>query len=160
GLTAILQRLVLDAVALLAQVPEVSSLADLGAGAGFPGLPAAILRPGCRVTLVESREKRHHFQRAACRALDLPNASPLRGRGEVLAPARPAAVVAQAVEPPPEALALALRWAEVGGMLLIPGGEEPPTLPEVEEVRAERVARYRVPCGGSPRTLWVGRRVH
>ena len=159
GQVAILHRLVLDALALLEQLPAVPSLADLGSGAGFPGLPAAILRRACRVSLVESREKRHHFQRAACRALRIANATPLRGRAEELEHTPHAAVVAQAVARPAEAIALATRWAEAGGLILIPGAAEPPEVPEFGDVRAERVACYRVPCGGPARTLWIGRRV-
>jgi len=160
GLGAILERLVLGSAALLAQIPAVVSLADLGSGAGFPGLPAAILWPASRVSLVESREKRHHFQRAACRALQLANATPVRGRAEELPAEAHSAVVAQAVAKPLEALALAARWAEPGGLVLIPGGEEPPALPELAAgVRAERVLSYREPCAGPRRTLWIGRRV-
>ena len=160
GASAILERLVLGSAALVAQLPDLESLADLGSGAGFPGLPAAILRPRCRVTLVESREKRHHFQRAACRELGLANAIPLRGRAEAL-PAQPhAAAVAQAMAKPREALAWAARWVEPGGLVAIPGGADPPDLPELESgVRAERIARYRDPCGGPARTLWIGRRL-
>jgi 16S rRNA (guanine527-N7)-methyltransferase len=159
GLHAILHRLVLDAVALLAPIPAIESLADLGSGAGFPGLPAAILRPECRVTLVESREKRHHFQRAACRSLGLANATPVRGRAEELVPTLHSAVVAQAMAKPPEALARAQRWTQVGGLILIPGATDAPDLPELDHVQVERVVRYRVPCGGPPRSLWIGRKI-
>src|SRR5690349_7757095 len=38
--------------------PAPSNLIDVGAGAGFPGLPLKILRPGLRLTLVESIEKK------------------------------------------------------------------------------------------------------
>ena len=159
GVSAILQRLVLDSLALVSVLPDCPSLADLGSGAGFPGLPAAILRPGCRVTLVESREKRHHFQRAACRALGLVNATPLRGRAEDLVAAPHAAVVAQAIAKPPEALRIAAGWVEPGGLVVIPGTAKPPVLPDHAEVRVERIARYRVPCGGPARTLWIGRKI-
>jgi 16S rRNA (guanine527-N7)-methyltransferase len=156
GLTTIVRRLVLDAVALLAQLPELESLADLGSGAGFPGLPAAILRPSCRVTLVEARERRHHFQRATCRALGLANATLLRGRAEDLEASPHAGVIAQAVGPPSEVLPWMIRWAEVGALLILPGGREAPEVAN-SRVRLERIARYRVPCGGPERTLWLGR---
>ena len=159
GLSAILQRLVLDAVALVSALPDVASLADLGSGAGFPGLPAAVLRPRCRVTLVEARERRHHFQRATCRALGLENAHPVRGRAEALLPTPHAVVVAQAMARPPEALRIAAGWAEAGGFVVIPGAASPPVLPDHAEVQVERIARYRVPCGGPARTLWIGRKL-
>ena len=64
----IVRRLVLDAVALEPLLPAASRVADLGSGAGFPGLPLAVLREDTAFVLVESRERRHHFQRAEDRA--------------------------------------------------------------------------------------------
>jgi 16S rRNA (guanine527-N7)-methyltransferase len=49
---AVVRRLILDAVALDRQLPDVSSMVDLGSGAGFPGLPIALLHPERKVTLV------------------------------------------------------------------------------------------------------------
>ncbi len=156
GLSEIVRNLLLDSVALVAQLPEIESLADLGSGAGFPGLPAAILRPSCRVTLIESRLRRHHFQRAACRALRIPNATPIRGRAEELEPSPHAVVTAQAVARPEAALALMVRWLAPGGIAILPGGAGPPDAAH-PRLREERVVRYRVPCGGPERTLWIGR---
>ena len=75
-------RLVLDAVALSTALPELaelSSLADLGSGAGFPGLPIALMYPHLDVHLVDSRQKRNHFQREARRKLNLPRVHPILG---------------------------------------------------------------------------------
>jgi 16S rRNA (guanine527-N7)-methyltransferase len=156
GLSEVVRNLVLDSVALVAQLPEIESLADIGSGAGFPGLPAAILRPACRVTLIESRLKRHHFQRAACRALAIDNVVPLRGRAEELEPSPHAAVVAQAVARPELALALMVPWLVPGGLAILPGAGTPPEVLH-PGIQSARVARYRVPCGGRERTLWLGR---
>lgn len=157
-LDAIVRRLVLDAAALVSVLPDVPTLADLGSGAGFPGLPIAILRPRCTVTLIESREKRHHFQRAACRALGLANATPLRGRAEQIEPIPHAAVVAQAMARPVAALPVMLRWVEIGGFVLLPGGEAAQVIDD-PRVSAARTLGYRVPVGGPRRTLWIARRV-
>jgi len=156
GLLEIVHGLVLGSAALVAQLPEIESLADLGSGAGFPGLPAAILRPRCCVTLVESRMKRHHFQRAAGRALGLGNATPIRRRAEEFEPPPHAAAVAQAVARPDAAVALMIPWIAAGGLAILPGGSDPPraTHPRVSQAR---VIRYRIPCGGPERTLWVAR---
>jgi 16S rRNA (guanine527-N7)-methyltransferase len=153
-LIEIVKGLVLGSAALVAQLPEIESLADLGSGAGFPGLPMAILRPRCRVTLVEARLKRHHFQRAAVRALGLGNATPILGRAEELEPAPHAAAVAQAVSRPDAALELMIPWIAPGGLGILPGGPEPPRVahPRASEVR---LVRYRVPCGGPERSLWL-----
>lgn len=156
---AVARRLILDAVALLREAPDFESLADLGSGAGFPGLPMAILRPALRVTLVESRERRHHFQRSVIRELGLVNVRAVRGRAERLDPEPHGAAVAQAAVSPERALPLLVRWAEPGGLLLLPGGEVPPQLPETTEVSDFKVVFYRVPAGGPRRSLWIGRRV-
>jgi len=44
-------------------------LADLGSGAGFPGIPVAIFRPDCSVTLIESHARKAVFLREATREL-------------------------------------------------------------------------------------------
>jgi 16S rRNA (guanine527-N7)-methyltransferase len=64
-----------DSAQLLALAPKAETWADLGAGAGFPGLVLAILlkdRPGARVHLVESMTKRCRFLEAVVDALALP----------------------------------------------------------------------------------------
>jgi 16S rRNA (guanine527-N7)-methyltransferase len=156
---SIVGRLILDAAALSVHLPPVASLVDLGSGAGFPGLPIAVLRPGCSLLLVEAREKRHHFQRAAVRELGLGNVALLRGRAERL-PAQPrAAVIAQAIAEPSQALRWMLPWAEIGGWLALPGGENPPEIAAHPAVTPGGVVTYTVPCGGPRRTLWLGRRV-
>jgi 16S rRNA (guanine527-N7)-methyltransferase len=155
----IVRKLILDAAALSAQLPEIASLADIGSGAGFPGLPVAILRADCRVTLVESRERRHHFQRQVIRQLGLDNVRAELGRAEVLEPSLHAAAIAQAVAQPADALPLLLPWVEIGGLLLFPGSKLPPPVPEDDpRVRFEPCATYRVPLGGSERTLWSARK--
>ena len=45
----------------LPQLRAASSIADLGSGAGVPGLPLAIALPGVRVALVESNGRKHAF---------------------------------------------------------------------------------------------------
>ena len=157
-LDSIVRRLLLEGAALAAQIPLVTSLADIGSGAGFPGLPIAVLRPNCAVTLVEAREKRHHFQRAVVRQLGLANATPELGRAEHLEPRPHAAVIAQALAPPVRALPWLLPWVAVGGLVLLPGSATPPEVPAGRGVSFEAVIRYRVPCGGPDRTLWIGRR--
>ena len=68
-------RHVYDSAQLLALAPDAKVWADIGAGAGFPGLVLAILlrgAPDAKVHLVESLAKRCRFLSAVVEALDLP----------------------------------------------------------------------------------------
>ena len=155
----VISRLVLDALAMSLCLPEtLVSLVDLGSGAGFPGLPIAIARPESRVLLVESRERRHHFQRAAIRTLRLQNVEAVRGRIEELEPARASVVVAQAVLPAAQLISLIAPWAESGGAVVIPGSEQAPDPGAHPLILSTEIRQYQVPCDGPRRTLWIGRR--
>jgi 16S rRNA (guanine527-N7)-methyltransferase len=63
------------------------TLLDLGSGAGFPGLPIALLRPEIRVTLAESQGKKAAFLREAARTLGL-DVEIWGNRAEALPPER------------------------------------------------------------------------
>ena len=155
---SILDRLVLDAAALANVLPSAACVADLGSGAGFPGLPLAILFPERRFTLVEARERKHHFQREAIRRLDLENVQALLGRSEALEPQRHEGVVAQAMARPREVVPLLLPWADAGAWLAIPGGQSAPLVEAVPGVSGSEIRRYRVAATGVERTVWIGRR--
>jgi 16S rRNA (guanine527-N7)-methyltransferase len=59
-----------ESLFLAAHLPEkCASVADLGSGAGFPGIPLAILRPECAVTLIESHQRKAVFLKEATRHL-------------------------------------------------------------------------------------------
>lgn len=158
---AVLRRLVLDALALSRALPPFSSAADVGSGAGFPGLAWAASHPERRITSIEARQRRHHFQRAVIRELGLANAAALWGRAEDLAPEHHDLAVAQAVARPARALAWILPWAGPGGLLALPGGAEPPDPGSSADPGGIRVlshVSYRVPLGGPLRTVWLARR--
>jgi 16S rRNA (guanine527-N7)-methyltransferase len=149
---------VLDAAALSRVLPAYQTLTDLGSGAGFPGVPLAILHPERTFTLVEAREKRHHFQRAVLRVLGLENVVARRGRAEVLDPSPSDGVVAQAMADAREVVGWMLPWIADGGFGAIPGGPDPPDPGPKPELREVEVRRYRVPLGGRERTLWIARK--
>jgi 16S rRNA (guanine527-N7)-methyltransferase len=102
----------------LAMHPYIGAgnLADLGAGAGLPGIPLAIAKPGLRLTLVESNGKKARFLREAVRTLGLANARVAESRAEALdEPGAYDAITARALATLPLIIAL-------GGHLLKPGG--------------------------------------
>jgi 16S rRNA (guanine527-N7)-methyltransferase len=154
---AVVRRLVLDAAALQVVLPSYAKLADLGSGAGFPGIPMAILDPSQTHVLVEARERRHHFQRHAVRELGLENVDLIRGRLEAVEPVECDAVIAQAVAPPAQLLAGMRRWATAGGFLCVPGGTSPREPAGSADLVSSESLRYQVPLGGAVRTAWVGR---
>ena len=155
---AVARRLVVDALALGCTLPveRPRSLADLGSGAGFPGLPLAILWPSCQVTLVESRERKHHFQRTAIRALGLSNARALRGRAEALDATPHQVVVAQAMAEPAQVLAWMRRWVDPDGWLVLAQSDPAPAIIAPPGIRSVAPRRYQVPLGGPSRSLWLG----
>lgn len=159
---AVARRLVLDALALGKALPVTppASLIDLGSGAGFPGLPLAILWPSCRVTLVESRERKHHFQRTAIRALGLTNAQALRGRAEELDATPHEVVVAQAMAEPTHVLEWMRRWADSTGWLALAQSDPPASFATPPWIGSATSRRYQVPLGGPARSLWLGRIQH
>lgn len=66
----------------LPAVRDARSIADLGAGAGFPGLVLAVALPGARVHLVDSVGKKCEFMRRAAAATGLANVEVFHARAE------------------------------------------------------------------------------
>ena len=108
-------RHLLDSLAMHPYV-QAGTLADLGTGAGLPGIPLAIAQPALQVTLVESNGKKARFMREALRTLGLDNARVAEARIEALD--RPGAFDAITAR----ALATLPLILELGGDLLAPGG--------------------------------------
>ena len=63
-------------------IMQEKRLIDVGTGAGFPGIPLAIMLPGLCVTLLDSLNKRSDFQREVVRVLGLENVQVINGRAE------------------------------------------------------------------------------
>jgi 16S rRNA (guanine527-N7)-methyltransferase len=86
---------VLDALAVLPQLPQRDSLRvlDVGSGGGVPGLPLAIARPRWNVVLLDSNHKKGAFLQQAAIELGLANVEVVTTRVEDYAPAQPFDVV-------------------------------------------------------------------
>ncbi|WP_040214760.1 16S rRNA (guanine(527)-N(7))-methyltransferase RsmG [Clostridium polynesiense] len=61
---------------------ECSSLIDVGSGAGFPGLPIAIVKPEINIVLLDSLNKRVNFLNTVISVLELKNIKAIHGRAE------------------------------------------------------------------------------
>ena len=97
---------------------EAGRLVDVGCGAGFPGVPTAIARPGLQVTLLDSLGKRVDFLRESCQTLGLDNVECVHGRAEEFAGERRETfdlAVSRAVAALPVLCELCLPLVKVGG---------------------------------------------
>lgn len=94
-------------------------IADVGSGAGVPGLPLAVVEPGRRFTLIESRAKRCRFLRHAAAELGLDNVSVAEARAEDLDAPPFDTVLARAVAKPAGLLALCRPLVRAGGRLVL-----------------------------------------
>lgn len=95
------------------------TLADIGSGAGLPGVVLALLLPAVQVTLIEPLERRARFLTECVTELELTNASVLRGRAEDVAGQVAADVVtARAVAPLDRLVPLTVGVARKRGMIL------------------------------------------
>lgn len=81
GREALIQH-VLDSLVPASWLPESGQSLDVGSGAGFPGLPLAVVRPRLEVFLLESDRKKASFLKVAAADLALKNVSVLHGRFE------------------------------------------------------------------------------
>jgi 16S rRNA (guanine527-N7)-methyltransferase len=106
---------------LLARGSALTAI-DLGAGAGFPGLPIAIFAPWAQVTLIESRSKKSAFLNEVISALSLSNAKVFAGRGEDY-PGEADLVMMRAVERFAEVVPVAVQLVRLGGRLGLMIGE-------------------------------------
>jgi len=136
--TEIIKRHYAESLFLGQHLPSGSlRIADIGSGAGFPGIPVAILRPDCSVCLIESHQRKSVFLREATREINNVRVIDQRA-GDVKEDFDWA--ISRAIKHPP---VLARNFAFLGG-------EEPPF--------NDRFTwnKIKLTCG-EHRFLWLGR---
>lgn len=118
-------------------VRSAGAIADLGSGAGLPGLPLAIALPGAQLTAVESNGRKAGFIARAVAACSLRNATVAAVRAEEL-PGRGAfdLVTARALAPLPVVAEYAAPLLALGGVVLAWRGRRDPE----DEAAAARAA--------------------
>ncbi|MDE0690827.1 MAG: 16S rRNA (guanine(527)-N(7))-methyltransferase RsmG [Gammaproteobacteria bacterium] len=121
-------------------------LVDVGAGAGFPGIPLAIACPDLRVTLVERSEGKGRFLRQAVIELGLTNATVCVADANAIASGTFHVATARAVAPPPKAWPLLRRLLRPDGVALLQAGRAlPPSLfPDGRIVKATQVGESHI----------------
>jgi 16S rRNA (guanine527-N7)-methyltransferase len=148
----------LDSLAVLPQLEGLRSIADVGTGPGFPGIPIAIARDDASVTLVESSHKKCAFLQQAKTELALANVQIACERVEHFNPAEKFdAVISRAFSDLPDFVAQAGHLARPGGKLIAMKGVYP--FDEIARVpsthRVAQVLELHVPSLDAKRHLVV-----
>lgn len=151
-------RHVLDSLAIHECVPP-GRIADLGTGAGLPGIPLALALPDRAFVLLDSVDKKLRFVRHACRQLGIGNVSAVKVRIEDYRPEQPFdAVVARALAQPGRLAVLAAPLLRPGGVLLAMAGRDPGQVAAPPGFDTPRVRKVKVPSLSAERHLIVTRR--
>jgi 16S rRNA (guanine527-N7)-methyltransferase len=163
----VLEKHFLDSLAVLPEVSGAASLMDLGAGAGFPGLPLKLAQPPLAVTLVDAVGKKVAFIKAAAGALRLTEVRGVHARAEGKPDAeglpRAELLIARAFRDLPDWLDLAPAYVAPGGRVVAMLGKAASDVElagaagarglEVVSARA-----YRLPFSGAERQVAVFRK--
>ena len=153
----------LDSLAPLQHVVLAEPVIDLGSGAGFPGIPAAIVFPGKQVVLVEPRKKRIEFLSAARERLGLSNVTVVQssasGPGAAHLVGVAGTVLMRAVAPPERAIQMGFPLLRPGGTLLLYEGKAGTIGPHEREVARRHhstihVEPVTVPGSKTTRHIW------
>ncbi len=142
---------VVDSFAMARLIPPRSSVVDVGAGGGLPGLPLAIARPDLRLTAVEPRAKRVAFLRTAVREFQLASVEVVRERTGVSARGSFEVAASRATFPPEEWLGLGLGLVRPQGLVLVFAGQA--WQPEDPSIRVASALSYVTARG---RARWIG----
>lgn len=144
-------RHILNSALLAPLVAAEATLADVGSGAGLPGVVVAAIRPDVQVTLIEPMGRRADWLTEQASRLGLSNVAVLRARAEDVRPRRSYdQVTARAVGALRTLIPLTAALVRPGGeLLLLKGARVQEELRAAQkQVRAERLIDVRVEALG------------
>ena len=110
-------RHILNSAVVSQLVADGASVADVGSGAGLPGIPMAIAQPNANFTLIEPMERRSNWLIEQVAALGLTNVKVKRARAEEVGDVFDV-VTARAVSALPKLLRLTVPLTRDGGVIL------------------------------------------
>ena len=116
-------RHVLNSAVVAELVPAGITVADVGSGAGLPGIPMALVQPEAHFTLIEPMERRSDWLKAQVEKLGLDNVTVLRARAEEVGEVFDL-VTARAVKALPQLLQMCVPMTRHGGQIIALKGEK------------------------------------
>jgi 16S rRNA (guanine527-N7)-methyltransferase len=116
-------RHVLNSAVVAELVPAGITVADVGSGAGLPGIPMALVQPEAHFTLIEPMERRSDWLKEQVEKLGLANVSVLRARAEEVGEVFDV-VTARAVKALPQLLQMCVPMTRHGGQIIALKGEK------------------------------------
>ena len=125
-------RHILNSAVVAELVQPGKTVADVGSGAGLPGIPMALAQPQAEFTLIEPMERRSDWLKKMVAELGLTNVEVLRARAEEVGSAYEI-VTARAVSALPKLLKLVVPITHAGGEVLALKGSK--AADEIEESR-------------------------
>lgn len=129
---------------------------DLGSGAGFPGVPFAMLAPDVQVTLIESQQKKATFLKELVRVLELKNVKVFGDRAENYRETTEL-VMLRAVEKFQEAIKMAISLTSPGGRIGLMIGSGQVEIASRLSAKISWSDAVEIPCSNA-RALLVGTR--
>lgn len=115
----ILSYHVVDSLAVSPLIPAHACAADVGSGAGLPGIPLAVARPDIEMLLIESSHKKCLFLETAVRTLGLGNVRVLENRVESLKPLNCSVLLSRLTGPLPQLLKQTRHHLTAGSRLIL-----------------------------------------
>lgn len=144
----------LDSLLYLNALPKTAiDIADIGSGAGFPGIPLKIIMPELRISLIEPSRKKAAFLRYVIRTLGLLNIEVIEKQVESIKDMKFDAVLTRALFKVNEFINKAGRLVQDGGVLIVSKGQG--VADELKNIEDVKVITLKLPLTDIERNLVI-----